>query len=80
MAIEAHKMKLGMFLRPCGHHIASWRHPQAQADAGVNFGHFVRLAQTAERGLFDMLFSADSPTSFTEIGRASCRERVYVLV
>jgi FMN-dependent oxidoreductase (nitrilotriacetate monooxygenase family) len=58
-------MKLGMFLRPCGHHIASWRHPEAQADAGVNFAHFVRLAHTAERGLFDMLFSADSPTAFT---------------
>ena len=58
-------MKLGMFLRPCGHHIASWRHPAAQADAGVNFAHFVQIAQTAERGLFDLLFSADSPTVFT---------------
>ena len=59
------QMKLGMFLRPCGHHIASWRHPEAQADAGMNFAHFVRLAHTAESGLFDMLFSADSPTAFT---------------
>ncbi|MDB5648614.1 MAG: nitrilotriacetate monooxygenase [Hyphomicrobiales bacterium] len=59
------KMKLGMFVRPCGHHIGSWRHPDAQADAGVNFPHFVQMAQTAERGLFDMLFSADSPTAFT---------------
>ena len=65
MASKTHQIKLGMFLRPCGHHIASWRHPEAQADAGVNFDHFVRLAQTAERGLFDMLFSADSPTVFT---------------
>lgn len=58
-------MKLGMFVRPCGHHIASWRHPAGQADAGVNFAHFVQMAQTAERGLFDLLFSADSPTSWT---------------
>jgi FMN-dependent oxidoreductase (nitrilotriacetate monooxygenase family) len=65
MTSAPHQMKLGMFLRPCGHHIASWRHPEAQADAGMNFAHFVRLAQTAERGLFDMLFSADSPTAFT---------------
>lgn len=59
------KIRLGMFLRPCGHHIASWRHPEAQADAGQNFEHFIHLAKTAERGLFDMLFSADSPTVFT---------------
>jgi FMN-dependent oxidoreductase (nitrilotriacetate monooxygenase family) len=59
------KMKLGLFIRPCGHHIASWRHPKAQADAGVNFPHFVEMARTAERGLFDMLFSADSHTVWT---------------
>ena len=59
------KMKLGMFVRPCGHHIASWRHEKAQADAGINFKHFVQMAQTAERGLFDFLFSADSATAWT---------------
>ena len=59
------KMKLGLFIRPCGHHIASWRHPLAQADAGVNFPHFVLMAQTAERGMFDMLFSADNATVWT---------------
>ncbi len=59
------QMKLGLFIRPCGHHIAAWRHPLTQADAGVNFPHFVRMAQTAERGLFDMLFSADSATVWT---------------
>ena len=58
-------MKLGMFLRPVGHHIASWRHPLGQADAGVNFPHFVEMVQIAERGLFDLLFSADSHTVFT---------------
>jgi FMN-dependent oxidoreductase (nitrilotriacetate monooxygenase family) len=59
------QMKLGLFVRPCGHHIAGWRHPLTQADAGVNFPHFVEMAQTAERGLFDMLFSADSATVWT---------------
>lgn len=59
------QLKLGMFVRPVGHHIASWRHPAAQADAGQNFRHFVEMAQTAERGLFDFLFSADSATVFT---------------
>ncbi len=58
-------MKLGMFIRPSGHHIASWRHPRASADAGINFPHFVEMAQIAERGLFDMLFSADQHTIWT---------------
>jgi len=61
----ARQMKLGLFVRPCGHHIASWRHPKAQADAGVNFPHFVEMARTAERGLFDMLFSADTHSVWT---------------
>jgi FMN-dependent oxidoreductase (nitrilotriacetate monooxygenase family) len=62
---QARHLKLGLFLRPCGHHIAAWRHPQGAPDAGQNPQHFVRIAKTAERGLFDMLFSADSPTAYT---------------
>ena len=54
-----------MFIRPCGHHIASWQHPDAYADAGVNFQRMVEIAQTAERGLFDMIFSADTHSVWT---------------
>ncbi|WGD28310.1 LLM class flavin-dependent oxidoreductase [Ancylobacter sp. WKF20] len=54
------QMKLNAFLHPTGHHIAAWRHPQATADAGVNFDHYVELARTAERGTFDAVFLADS--------------------
>lgn len=53
------KMRLGVFLMPTGHHVASWRHPQADADAGVNFQHYVGMAQTAERAKFDMVFLQD---------------------
>ena len=53
------QLKLGAFLWPTGHHIGAWRHPDAPADAGVNFAHFVEVAHIAERGLFDMLFLAD---------------------
>lgn len=59
------QMKLGLFIRPVGHHVASWRHPDLHMDAGANFKRFVEMAQTAERGRFDMLFSADSVTSWT---------------
>ena len=59
------KMKLGLFIRPTGHHIASWRHPDAHTDANTNFNRFIEMAQTAERGLLDMLFSADTNTAWT---------------
>jgi FMN-dependent oxidoreductase (nitrilotriacetate monooxygenase family) len=59
MASQPRKMKLGAFLNPTGQHIAAWRHPASQADAGVNFRHYVELAQTLERGRFDLIFLAD---------------------
>ena len=62
MSQRRRRISLGMFLRPTGHHVAAWRHPDAAADAGSNFKHFVSLAQTAERGLFDLLFCADIAT------------------
>ena len=68
------EMKLGLFIRPCGHHIASWRHPNAHADAGVNFDRFIHMAKTAERGLFDMMFSADTNTAWTTVGSALNRQ------
>ena len=55
------QLRLGGFLQATGHHIAAWRHPDSQADAGLNLGHYRELAQTAERGRFDMIFLADSP-------------------
>jgi FMN-dependent oxidoreductase (nitrilotriacetate monooxygenase family) len=65
MANKARPIKLGLFMRPVGHHIAAWRHPESHVDANVNFQRFVEMAKTAERGRFDMLFSADSVTSWT---------------
>jgi FMN-dependent oxidoreductase (nitrilotriacetate monooxygenase family) len=60
MARPRGQLRLGAFFNPTGHHVASWRHPGAQADAGVNFKHYVEIAQTAERGKFDMIFLADN--------------------
>ena len=54
------QMRLGAFFNPTGHHVASWRHPRAQADAGINFKHYVEIAQTAERAKFDLVFLADN--------------------
>ena len=55
------KLRLGAFIMATGHHIAAWRHPDSDADAGHNIDHYRGLAQTAERGLFDLVFVADSP-------------------
>ena len=68
------EMKLGLFVRPTGHHIASWRHPNAHIDANVNFERYIEMAKTAERGLFDMLFSADTNTAWTTVDSALNRQ------
>lgn len=72
------QIKLGMFLRPAGHHLAAWRHPNAQADAGVVFERFIEVAKIAERGCFDMLFSADSATANAVFDEAGLRRMSYV--
>ncbi|CAH0229453.1 Nitrilotriacetate monooxygenase component A [Peribacillus sp. Bi96] len=53
-------VKLGVFLAGTGHHVASWRHPHANPKANMSIDYFKGLAQTAEKGLFDLLFLADS--------------------
>src|ERR1700704_1995015 len=54
------QMRLGAVFNSTGHHVASWRHPRAQADAGINFKHYVEITQTAERAKFDLVFLADN--------------------
>ncbi len=54
------QMRLGAFFNPTGHHVASWRHPRALADAGINFQHYAEITRTAERAKFDLVFLADN--------------------
>ena len=58
------KMRLGMFINGEGHHISGWRHPDSKAGAGQAIQHYVEMAHLAERGKFDMLFKADSQSTF----------------
>lgn len=60
MTSPSRQIKLGAFLMQTGHHIAAWRHPGAQADAGSNFRHYVELARKAEAAKFDAIFLADA--------------------
>lgn len=81
---EQRKLRLGAFIMATGHHIAAWRHPGSQVDSGVNIDHYIEVAKTAERGLFDQVFVADAPgvghrgdkESFSRQGRVSYFEPV----
>lgn len=59
MSKEKRQFRLGAFFMIPGHHLAAWRHPEAKADEVLKFDFYKRLAQTAERGKFDMIFLAD---------------------
>src|SRR3984957_12129491 len=58
-AMNQRKMRIGMSIRGHGYHPAAWRHPDVPADGTLQVEHYVRSAQTAERGKLDMIFFAD---------------------
>jgi FMN-dependent oxidoreductase (nitrilotriacetate monooxygenase family) len=76
MTSKDRQLHLGAFIMATGHHVAAWRHPASQADAGHNIGHYRELAQTAERGLFDLVFVADSPAGWDADKDRETRSRV----
>lgn len=57
-------MKLGLFFEGLGHHIASWRDPGVEPRDRLTLQHYVQIARTAERAKFDMVFTADTNTTF----------------
>jgi N-acetyl-S-(2-succino)cysteine monooxygenase len=59
MSNHNRQMNLGAFFMLPGHHAAAWRHPESQTDDILSFDLYRKLAETAERGKFDMIFFAD---------------------
>jgi len=57
-------MKLGLFLAGPGQHIAAWRDPLVEPDAGQSLRHYAQLAKLAERAKFDFVFNADTQATF----------------
>ncbi|MCI8210462.1 monooxygenase [Pseudomonas sp. S25] len=57
---EPRQLKLGAMVHGVGHGWGEWRHPNAQADASVNFGYYKQQAKLAEAAKFDFVFIADS--------------------
>src|SRR5262245_57906109 len=72
-------MHLGAFVHETGQHVAAWRHPGAYAEPGTNFTQAVDVAQTAERGKFDLQFLADS-AAMTLSANEEARGRVGKVV
>lgn len=53
------QLHLGAFIYFSGHHHAGWRHPESGVEQMFDIEMYRDLAQTAERGKFDMMFLAD---------------------
>src|SRR4051794_38534845 len=60
MSKAPRQLKLGAFFSTPGNHLAGWRHPDAVPTVDMDFKEYVKLAQTAERGCFDMIFFQDT--------------------
>ncbi|EKT4482103.1 LLM class flavin-dependent oxidoreductase [Pseudomonas putida] len=54
------QIRLGAMIHGVGHGWGEWRHPEALADASVNFGFYKQQATLAEAAKFDFAFIADS--------------------
>lgn len=63
------QLHLNAFLMTTGHHEASWRLPESDPLASIHVEHYKRMARTAERGKFDSVFFADSPSIWGPVGR-----------
>jgi FMN-dependent oxidoreductase (nitrilotriacetate monooxygenase family) len=55
------KLHLNVNLLHSGVYASAWRQPESDPGAFFDVGHYVRVAQIAERGKFDAIFLADIP-------------------
>ncbi|PWW08707.1 FMN-dependent oxidoreductase (nitrilotriacetate monooxygenase family) [Paenibacillus cellulosilyticus] len=53
------QLHLGAFIYFTGHHHAGWRHPASGVEQMFDIEWYKKIAQSAERGKFDMIFFAD---------------------
>ncbi|USB32337.1 LLM class flavin-dependent oxidoreductase [Paenibacillus sp. YPG26] len=59
MTQRTDQLHLGAFIYYAGHHHAGWRHPDSGVEGMYDFDLYRSIAETAERGKFDMIFFAD---------------------
>ncbi|MED1700862.1 LLM class flavin-dependent oxidoreductase, partial [Brevibacillus agri] len=58
--LQKRQIHLSAYLVGTGIHVASWRLAEARKNASIDIDYYKYLAQTAERGKFDIAFIADS--------------------
>ena len=66
---SSRQLRLNAFLMTTGHHEASWRLTESDPFASTNVEHYKQMARTAERGRFDSVFFADSPSLWGSVSR-----------
>jgi len=67
--VAERRMHLGVFTYPGGHHIAGWRHGSVQPRDILGYDYYLRTAQAAERGKFDLVFVGDMLAAREKDGR-----------
>src|SRR6201995_1365648 len=65
MADSAH-MSLALLFGSAGSHPASWLHRESRLAPPTDLAAYANAARTAERGLFDLFFIADTPAARTD--------------
>ena len=65
MADRAH-MSLALLFGAAGSHPASWLHAGSRLAPPTDLAAYTSAARTAERGLFDLFFIADTPAARTD--------------
>jgi len=65
------RMHLNLFIHSRGHHEAAWRHPKSSPKALTDISYFIEAAKTAERGLFDSIFLADTLVVNDDVAQAA---------
>ncbi|WP_158930488.1 LLM class flavin-dependent oxidoreductase [Acidisphaera sp. S103] len=60
--MDRRELHLNINILNAGFHAAAWRTPSSDPAAFVNVRHYVEVAKIAERGTFDAVFLADTPS------------------
>jgi FMN-dependent oxidoreductase (nitrilotriacetate monooxygenase family) len=69
-AAAPRQLHLNLFIHGRGHHEAAWRHPAASPLPLTDIRYYTGLARTAEAGLFDSVFLADTLAVGDDVSRA----------
>ena len=72
------KMRLAALVHANGSHPASWLHPDTRRGAANDIDGYISMAETAERGKFDLYFIADTPAARTDNLHAWSRYPMYM--